>query len=366
MKITKTMLHLTIKPVFMTCLAIVFLKHFGYPSYLQFKQQDTVFSEKQVAFDPERPVMITIYAWRRSLFRGWKTKSNVKQLEDFCNLTDDYDQIARCIKNETFRHDEIIAKYSNGDYENQTDISKTTVWTEGLTTLFAGKSYSVKTIYKEDEDNWFYIHLKTGQNYTILIHDPDFYLFTVNPDTIPKISLTMEDGKSQGIYIKAVYHKKMDKPNHSCVSAASYSFTGCVADFVAKKVGCRLEFDSISSRDIPVCTNVNQLLRLEEEYLKTWDMRQSRLVKHTGCKPPCSYVEYKMASEPIKYKWEGQKFGIKFSTSNALERAEHLMYPLVSFISEFGGALGLFLGFSFNMICDVLEVFLQNCLKKNE
>ena len=32
------------------------------------------------------------------------------------------------------------------------------------------------------------------------------------------------------------------------------------------------------------------------------------------------------------------------------------MYPIESFVSEFGGALGLFLGFSFLMIWDVVKV----------
>ena len=37
---------------------------------------------------------------------------------------------------------------------------------------------------------------------------------------------------------------------------------------------------------------------------------------------------------------------------------EVYMYPIESFVSEFGGALGLFLGFSFLMIWDILKVIM--------
>ena len=40
------------------------------------------------------------------------------------------------------------------------------------------------------------------------------------------------------------------------------------------------------------------------------------------------------------------------------KRKEVEVYPLESFISEFGGALGLFIGFSFMMIWDLIEMLL--------
>ena len=54
---------------------------------------------------------------------------------------------------------------------------------------------------------------------------------------------------------------------------------------------------------------------------------------------------------------------VKFSSPDVLERTEQLLYPTDSFISEFGGALGLFLGFSCMMIWDGLELLFHYCLK---
>ena len=39
---------------------------------------------------------------------------------------------------------------------------------------------------------------------------------------------------------------------------------------------------------------------------------------------------------------------------------EEYVYPLDSFIAEFGGALGLFLGFSFLMIWDLIQFGLES------
>ena len=42
---------------------------------------------------------------------------------------------------------------------------------------------------------------------------------------------------------------------------------------------------------------------------------------------------------------------------------EVYMYPIESFVSEFGGALGLFLGFSFLMIWDIVKVIISERTK---
>ena len=48
--------------------------------------------------------------------------------------------------------------------------------------------------------------------------------------------------------------------------------------------------------------------------------------------------------------------GYRFVAANSeiTEEVEEYIYDEISFIAEFGGALGLFLGFSFYMIWDIL------------
>ena len=44
------------------------------------------------------------------------------------------------------------------------------------------------------------------------------------------------------------------------------------------------------------------------------------------------------------------------ASKTVTKKTEALLYPVTSFVSEFGGALGLFVGFSFWMIWDLIEV----------
>ena len=227
-----------------------------------------------------------------------------------------------------------------------------------------GKSYSTNINPLGKKGYEFQIYLKPGQNYSLFIHDPNFYVLTLNPETIPRILLTMEDRNSQMIYLKTTYHQMMDKPEQPCEPSESYSFTACIKNSISKKIGCRLEWDSWSSSDIQLCTTVEQLKSFDKEYSNHWNLQRQSVIENTGCLIPCSYTEYKLATESMKFDHGTQKLNIRFSSPNVLKRTEQLLYPLESFVSEFGGALGLFLGFSCMMIWNGIENGFRYCLKK--
>ena len=56
-------------------------------------------------------------------------------------------------------------------------------------------------------------------------------------------------------------------------------------------------------------------------------------------------------------------FLISFSTNVLTVLEEQYVYPMDSFIAEFGGALGLFLGFSFMMVWDLIQFVLASVKK---
>ena len=59
---------------------------------------------------------------------------------------------------------------------------------------------------------------------------------------------------------------------------------------------------------------------------------------------------------------EVPKFGfqLKFAKTEIILEKETLLYEFESFVSEFGGALGLFLGFSFSASWDALVMIITN------
>ena len=63
----------------------------------------------------------------------------------------------------------------------------------------------------------------------------------------------------------------------------------------------------------------------------------------------------------------GLGYNIMLANMEITEESEHYMYDFESFVSEFGGSLGLFLGFSFFTLWDFgspILVVIKNAIKR--
>ena len=351
----------TCKLVFISTLATVFFTFFGLPSYEKYQKNQTFISEKKVKFDLTKPPALTFFTSRSSFFKGWKENLDEKwnNLENVCNTSEDFMHVVKCINEKTFKLTDIVENATSGD-KTKKDIKDSKFWTEGLNVFQAGKSFSLNNSYRISADSpYLEIHLKKNQTHFVFIHDPDYFLHTANPDAMPHILLGMDDRKSSFVYMRAIYQRIMDKPGQRCESSESYIFTACITNSISRMIGCRLEWDDWSSQDIPRCSRVAELLRFEQEYLKLYGLSKETIVDYTGCLPPCRYTEYRLATEPVKYEVGNFILQIVLTSLDVIERTEELIYPMESFVSEFGGALGLFLGFSFMMVWDMLEFLMR-------
>ena len=74
----------------------------------------------------------------------------------------------------------------------------------------------------------------------------------------------------------------------------------------------------------------------------------------TGCLKPCHYKKYNFLGEPSpsSFKSEHYIFSLWAVSSKTRVETEELIYPMSTLVAEFGGTLGLFLGFSFISIWD--------------
>ena len=110
------------------------------------------------------PPAITIYAWRRSLFTGWKNSTVGKES---CNVSDTFDKFVQCVNDKTFKLSDILLYALNGN----DNLTKDAFWAEEIAALYAGKSHSL-TATQFDVNFDFDLELSSGQNYSIFIHDP--------------------------------------------------------------------------------------------------------------------------------------------------------------------------------------------------
>ena len=89
-------------------------------------------------------------------------------------------------------------------------------------------------------------------------------------------------------------------------------------------------------------------------------MEMASIVSSTGCHIPCQYNEYKFLNIEVKpdngWQVEGQiTYGLWAVSKFTKTEQEILLFPFTSLLAEFGGALGLFLGFSIMTIWDGLQ-----------
>ena len=95
--------------------------------------------------------------------------------------------------------------------------------------------------------------------------------------------------------------------------------------------------------------------KYEDFYSKFRDSDQKEVWKITGCKKPCYYKKYSFFGEPKKTHLNRTKdflFSFFSHSNDTRVETETLIYPLSSLVTEFGGVLGLFLGFSFMALWD--------------
>ena len=84
-------------------------------------------------------------------------------------------------------------------------------------------------------------------------------------------------------------------------------------------------------------------------------MRVPLSISQTRCRSPCTYIEFKQVGHSLNINPTGYGLKLKFAKTEMTEDKEAYVYGFVSFVSEFGGSLGLFLGFSFLMVWEIIE-----------
>ena len=132
----------------------------------------------------------------------------------------------------------------------------------------------------------------------------------------------------------------------------------CTKEKLSQKVGCRLPWDKWSAQNLNDCESEKQFQEFEQIYRKLMNAESFEIFEITGCKKPCRYNEYRFASAnaEVMPKVDGKPTSgwiVFWGASNRTWTEEEiLLYPFTSLIAEFGGSLGLFLGFSFMAIWD--------------
>ena len=151
-----------------------------------------------------------------------------------------------------------------------------------------------------------------------------------------------------------VYHM-LDYNNYICKNEPYYDKDSCTDNLVFKesmeKFNCTLPF---LQNKCHIC-NEQHSVTMVQPFAKN-------LTKGSRCENPCSYI--KAAGIPIQQRKSDYNLLLFFFPESIRVHKAYYAYDELSLIAEIGGYVGLFLGWSFYQVIDVIEFSVESLKRK--
>ena len=155
------------------------------------------------------------------------------------------EQFYDCFEKKTYQRSEVIEgtfRQRFGESLVHTDIT----WSEILFTFDTGICYTTETFGKMKELEMNFINLNLSLSYDVYLHDPDFFLVTLNPSSSPRIKIDINDLERIGDlniqYFTATKHSLRTHKDQKCVDydKKGTTFTNCLFKNIIEETGCKV------------------------------------------------------------------------------------------------------------------------------
>ena len=176
------------------------------------------------------------------------------ETEALCNKTiDTVDAFYNCLDSLMYSRDQLILKSVYFSYSTAVVTPATNAtWEDIIEAGVHGRCQTIRNLGKLPASENFKAILNTsldlGAPYKVWLHDPDFYVESINPSSIPRIDITLNltgGGSGSFQYIKAEKHILMQNDKDRCRDYIKdgTSFSECVSISAMNTTGCKVCFN---------------------------------------------------------------------------------------------------------------------------
>ena len=184
-------------------------------------------SKRQVSSIP--PPAITIFARHHKI--GWRSRHpDVTTTKDLlrhqCKKFSH--NLVECIQEKTFGFSEVVKDaflWFNGN--EVIPLKEPDFWTTHFTSMKFGRGYTLRFDWNSSSEyDQVFLYLNRSLQYTIFIHDLEYFLVSQNPLTMPTVSVTLNPNQTFSHYESLIVteHHLLD----NCQPEPGYSFQNCV------------------------------------------------------------------------------------------------------------------------------------------
>ena len=326
-------------------LGILFLKFFGLSTLQKWERNDVQIVRRKEARKSLPPPAVTICAIAEGVL-GWKSQAPKGPGLDKCKGQGDVED---CVKKYTFALEEVLNSSSMQTFaKNETIIESqesinTSLWTSRMTDTTNGMCHTL--IFDKAISKLTYLNINLNYNFTVFLHDPKFFLFKDTFLFIPFLKL--DDVFRKEFMIIATTKKRMKRATKfDCNEDENYNYENCVRQKIVDSQGCETPWDQRTPYKLPKCSTMSSIKAFQSYYNQVFYSSEEELKELTGCLLPCTYTHYSLSDSYVIVS-NDSAFAIRYAVTDLITEEEVPFFPFDSLVSEFGGALGLFLGFSF-------------------
>ena len=245
------MIFAGLKVVLQVVLIAMFFYMYGLPAWEKLNKQSTIVIKTKEDTNGIQAPSITISARSTVTKSGWKrTAKNTKPDEILLQQCKNFSSVEECLNSETFPRQSFIADAIRGFNGEVSLMNTRSIWVPDFTYVYSGRSYTFQPKLRIGPDFWrdqIFILLRKGFRYEIFVHEQNLFVTNGNSDTLPFkfIRIFPDDAKDFKFFytISVIQHIEKNVPADPCVENDQYSFTTCVKESLARKVGCRPSWD---------------------------------------------------------------------------------------------------------------------------